>query len=171
MTQSVTPAQLAAILVPPDLPYPLHPMVGRVIAQMLVSDTRRRFGLSRAPDGSTWVPLKYRRKRGGSKPLLDTGLLRNSITGYGTPYGAVVGSNLHYAAIHQFGGPIVRYARRTSQSNRRSRTARRRQSMLRRVVGHIPARPFLGISAEAASQIERFLTEYMSGRWGESLRV
>jgi len=146
-------------------------MVGRVIAQILVSDTRRRFGLSQAPDGSTWAPLKYRRKRGGSKPLLDTGMLRNSITGYGTDRGAVVGSNLHYAAIHQFGGPIIRSVRWRPNSNRSSRAARRRRAMVRRVVGHIPARPFLGISAEAARQIDRVLVEYMSGRWGESLRV
>ena len=66
--------------------------------------------------GPGWVPLsartlRRRRKNGrGAKPLLDTGKLRASTVANGeggvfevSSTGFVVGSNLEYAAAHQFG--------------------------------------------------------------------
>ncbi|STZ75560.1 phage virion morphogenesis protein [Bergeriella denitrificans] len=47
-----------------------------------------------------WLGLKYR----NGKPLVDTGALRGSITELADNDTALVGTNLVYAAIHNFGG-------------------------------------------------------------------
>ena len=70
----------------------------------LVDDS---FEQSRAPDGSPWAPLASstvaRRRQGSSKPLIDTGRLRNSINASSGPSSLKVGTNVPYAAYHQFG--------------------------------------------------------------------
>lgn len=47
-----------------------------------------------------WLGLKYR----NGKPLNDTGALRNSFSTFSDNDTALVGTNLVYAAIHNFGG-------------------------------------------------------------------
>lgn len=83
----------------------------------LIDDSFRE---SRSPDGTPWAPLKpatiKRRRQGSSKPLVDTGTLRNSISVRAGKKTLRVGTNVPYAGTHQFGGE------------------------------HIPARPFLPIS-------------------------
>lgn len=85
------------------------------IGANIVADAQMRFRDSKDPYGSLWERLKAstiaRRRKGtgggGVKPLLDTGRLRNSVT-YRLLGGAgvEVGTNVRYAAIHQFGGAI-----------------------------------------------------------------
>lgn len=72
------------------------------------------FDQSRSPEGVSWSPLRHPRPRGGTKPLLDTGLLRASLTSRGkghlervTPDGLEWGSNLIYATTHQYGAVIT----------------------------------------------------------------
>ncbi|MDP8171542.1 phage virion morphogenesis protein [Pasteurella skyensis] len=48
----------------------------------------------------SWLPIKHRQ----GKVLNDTGNLKNSITAVFDNDSATVGTNLEYAAIHQFGG-------------------------------------------------------------------
>jgi phage gpG-like protein len=66
-----------------------------------------------------WKPLAKstiaRRRKKSSKPLLDTGRLRRSVTGKGgknvyniTKHWLVMGTNVEYARIHQQGGLINR---------------------------------------------------------------
>jgi phage virion morphogenesis protein len=109
---------------------PLPLTVRKQIAQVLVSDSRRRFQTATDPGGRPWKPLKHRRPNGGDKPLRDTGVLRNSITGEATATGAVVFSNLPYARLHEYGGtvrpkrskylaiPLTRDAKRTGSPRR-----------------------------------------------------
>lgn len=59
----------------------------------------RHFNRSLGPSGK-WAKLKYRK----GKPLLDNGDLRKSISKRYSRKGASVGSNLPYAAIHNYGG-------------------------------------------------------------------
>lgn len=47
-----------------------------------------------------WLGLKYR----DGKPLIDTGHLRNSFSTLSDNDSAIVGTNVVYAAIHNFGG-------------------------------------------------------------------
>ena len=89
----------------------------KVIAGILESQTEENFAVEGRPH---WVPLsaatlksRMKRNNGGSvlKILQDRGILAGSIsTDYGSDY-AMVGSNVKYAAIHQFGGTIDHAAR------------------------------------------------------------
>lgn len=86
-----------------------------------------RFERSQAPDGSSWAALKTR----NGKPLLDTGALRKSIQKQ--ILGGVsleIGTNLSYAAFHQFG------------------------------TKYIPARRFLGTSEALIRQAEELIREH-----------
>lgn len=118
----------------------------------LSSDSFRR---SREPGGAPWRPLAAstiaRRRRGSSKPLLDTGLLANSITYRATRSGVTLGTSVPYAAPHQLG----------AQGAGRSRRVR------------IPARPFLpfdeagqytdrGPAAAVMRRIERMVAAYIT---------
>ncbi len=47
-----------------------------------------------------WLGLKYR----NGKPLVDGGRLRDSVVAYSDNDTALVGTNMVYAAIHNFGG-------------------------------------------------------------------
>jgi phage virion morphogenesis protein len=136
-------------------------------ASQMLYGVQRRFETETAPDGRPWTPLKPqtlrrrpkgRSNRGGTGAILrDTNLLYSSIAPTSTAVEAAVGTNLVYAAIHQLGGPIQRYARSTTIRLRkvggRTRFAKRshKKATERRVeIGEysitIPARPYLGFS-------------------------
>ncbi len=124
------------------------------IGGMLVASTTQRFVDGKGPDGVPWEPLaestrlariggsKKSRKKDGSfragalrvlgnvKVLVDRGHLRDSITYQASADEVAVGTNRVYGAIHQFGGQ-----------------AGRGQTVT------IPARPFLGISADDEREI------------------
>lgn len=75
----------------------------------IADEARLGFKDGTDPYGVKWRALKAstiaRRRKRSSKPLLDTGRLRNSIASRLVGPAAVeVGSNVAYAAIHQFGG-------------------------------------------------------------------
>lgn len=55
-----------------------------------------------APDGTRWAPLKFR----SGQPLRDTGRLRNSIDYRASRDEVIVGTNVCYAIVHQFGATI-----------------------------------------------------------------
>ncbi len=83
------------------------------LALVLVSETRKNFTSATAPDGSPWKPLAGYRARGGHRILRDRGLLMASLTGKGanhvertTQDSLEWGTNLDYAATHQYGGTI-----------------------------------------------------------------
>lgn len=87
--------------------------VFREIGEGVKAEAQIGFKSSTDPYGRAWHPLAKatiaRRRKGSSKPLLDTGRLRNSIASRLLGAGGVeVGTNLKYAAIHQFGGKAGR---------------------------------------------------------------
>ena len=98
-----------------------------------------------APDGTPWAPWSaaYDDSRNHAKHSLlvgegNPGLLE-SIQNYTTGAQAVVGTPLIYGAIHQFGSPD---------------TARNPDAPAGAVGSGIPARPYLGLSADNRAAIE-----------------
>lgn len=80
------------------------------IAGHLEEETRHRFETGRDPVGAIWKPSRRAAEKGG-KTLVERGRLRDSIVSRSDATSAEVGTNLEYAAIHQFGGKISREAR------------------------------------------------------------
>lgn len=104
-------------------------------------------------EGPGWAPLakstiQRRRNKGAPKILQDTGKLRNSITAPQSSAGGVyqlsehalvIGSNLVYAAIHQFGWPASK----------------------KHPPPTIPARPYLPTPDELIPRVEKKLRRYL----------
>lgn len=78
-----------------------------VIKTLALSDQRRRFISGTAPDGTKWAPLGHPRPNGGGLPLRDFGALAASVTARTESDSVIVGSNLVYAGVHQFGATIT----------------------------------------------------------------
>lgn len=112
------------------------------IGAYLVSYTTKRFLLGVGPDGTPWTPSRRALgdRDGIGKTLVDRGHLRDSITHqvFLDGSGVQVGSDMVYAAIHQFGGD-----------------AGRNHAV------HLPARPFLGINGEDEAEIDRIVANHM----------
>lgn len=89
----------------------------RACAVAIGAGIKEHFAGSHGPDGEPWPPLAHPRPSGPGKPLWDFGLLMASVTARGkgnvtriTDRALEYGTNLDYAAIHQFGG-VVRATR------------------------------------------------------------
>ena len=138
------------------------------IGEVLRESTKQRFGTSSAPDGTRWAPNaqatfeSYLNREGknfrqdgrlgakgaaramNKKPLVDTGILADSIVWQLVEGGVEIGTNRFAgewdggAAVHQFG-------------NRK---------------GTIPARPFLGVSAEDEVQVLEIVERHLLGALG-----
>ncbi len=80
--------------------------IHRVMAETVLSQTQLRFQAERAPDGSRWAKSRRAADEGG-KTLQDKRRLFQSIVSKYSEMFGKVGSNVVYAAIHQFGGEIV----------------------------------------------------------------
>lgn len=108
------------------------------IGEYLVEATQGNFDAERAPSGAPWAPLKpktLRRKR-TQKILTESRRLRDSIVWQLEGAGELaVGTNVIYAATHQFGR------------------------------GEIPARPFLGLSAADRDEIVEILRAHVARAW------
>lgn len=106
------------------------------IGAALASSTMDRFEDQRGPDGREWQPSQRAEKENG-QTLVDQGHLR-IITHRPGDSQVEVGSNLIYAAIHQFGGEAGRNLAVT-----------------------LPARPFLGIDAADEREIGDIVTDHL----------
>ncbi|MGQ3072572.1 MAG: phage virion morphogenesis protein [Ferrovibrionaceae bacterium] len=105
----------------------LQPLLSDV-GQSLVVSTQERFATGKGPSGVPWMPLHPRtvaRKGGKTLILVDTARLRNSITYRASAREVEVGTNVQYAAAHQFGGTIEIPAR-TQEARRRTETRKRK---------------------------------------------
>lgn len=141
----------------------------KVCRQLLIASTKENFAGGHDPEGTPWLPLKRPRRnsKGADKPLRNTGLLMGSVTG-GTGFveeltrnRLTVGTNLDYAAIHQFGGSIQRPERRRIKPW--VFTVDGHTVFTRRIKAHtvdVPARPFLGFNSKLIGRIENVLTEH-----------
>jgi phage virion morphogenesis protein len=112
---------------------------------LLVSQTQERISSEKAsPEGDPWAEWAARtaaRRHSGQSLLMMSGALLDSIHHEVAGDEVRVGSGLVYAAIHQFGG----------QAGRDHRT-------------HIPARPWLGLSAENRDDLEAEVEAFIARR-------
>lgn len=98
-------AQLAASSA--DLTRPM-----RDVGEYLLRETMERFQNEKDPDGNKWKPLAPATiaAKGNANILSQSGRLLRSILYRPYRTGVEIGTNLEYAAIHQFGGTIKREA-------------------------------------------------------------
>ena len=109
------------------------------IGQALAKSTVDRFAREAGPDGARW-PQSRRAREEGDQTLTDTARLRQSITHAAGPDHVDVGTNVLYAAIHQFGGEIrPKAAAKLAIPDGQGGIAALVDSVT------MPARPFLGI--------------------------
>lgn len=133
--------------------------VMNAIAEGLRTSTLERFRSEESPEGTKWKPSVRAAAQGG-KTLTKTAGLKNSIRAQADSSGAAVGTNLAYAATHQFGDE--RTIRAKKGRYLRFRIGDRWVSVPS-VRVNIPARPFLGISREDEEEIKAILDEAFGG--------
>lgn len=104
-----------------------------------VSSTEERFETQTAPDGRTWKP-SIRAKEEGGLTLVKTPRLAVSFSPAATKDAAVWGTNVLYAAAHQF-GVVIRAKNKPSLFFTLATGAK---VAVKSVT--LPARPFLGVS-------------------------
>ena len=111
------------------------------IGEFLVGRIKLGFHDGSDPWGAPWLPLSAvtvaRRRQASGQPMRDTGRLMNSITSRVTgPHTVDVGTNVKYAATHQFGARKGQYGRT------------RRGTPI--PWGNVPARPFMPLRGNRA---------------------
>ncbi|KNY13615.1 phage virion morphogeneis protein [Shinella sp. SUS2] len=126
------------------------------IGKGLVASTHMRFVTQTDPDGAAWRALNtdYAATKRNTRILTESGRLRDSINSRAGATEVRVGTNVPYAAIHQFGGTI------------KPKSA----SHLRFFIGDalvtvasvtLPARPFLGISSDDETMIAETIFDFL----------
>ena len=98
------------------------------IGATLVTSTVLRFEHERGPDGRPWIPSRRALEEGG-QTLTKSARLKENFEHRATPRGVDVGTNVVYAAIHQFGSGDLERPK------------------------NIPARPFLGLDDDDADAV------------------
>lgn len=126
------------------------------IGVALVTSTQRRFEEGKDPDGREWDKTH----RGG-QILVESGLLRDSVTYQVSGDTVRIGSNRIYAAIHQFGGVIKPKAAKVLAFTVGGAAVFARQVT-------IPARAFLGINAEDIADIRGAIADFIRLRRTEA---
>lgn len=131
------------------------------IAELLLRQTKVRFGKGVSPTGQSWAPKSLatieaqRRGEGNGKnktsdvrPLFGPSKrLSSEITAFHDRTAAGVGSNMIYAAVHQFGAAKGAFGKT------------KRGSPI--PWGGIPARPFLGLGEKDSDQIVNVLSDWL----------
>lgn len=155
--------------------------VMREIANYGENSTRQRFNDQQGPDGEAWIPSQRVKKQGGKTLIKDRHLL-DSIVSSADGESAEWGSNMIYAAIHQFGGEIHKAAQsrlvrhRTDAKGRLLKNAKgllifakdkhkRATERWFEQGAHtidMPARPYLGINAEDEANVIDMINRHLS---------
>jgi len=130
------------------------------IKEVALDSIRQNFTDGGRPQA--WAPLKWRQ----GTPLVDSGRLRASITGEVNATSVVLGTNLPYAAIHQFGGTIQVPAM-TAAPGKVLRFTTRDGSVVftKRTSAHqvtIPARPYMVLQPADETTMAQIITAYLA---------
>ncbi|MEQ8396424.1 phage virion morphogenesis protein [Thalassobaculum sp.] len=136
------------------------PALDRIGAAMVAS-TQIRFERQAGPDGSPWPP-SIRALTEGGITLTKSGRLAQSITHRADPSGVEWGSDLVYAAPHQFGATIHAKSAGTLLFKLPGGLGYRRAASVT-----LPTRPYLGIDDEDESEILDILADFARGLGAE----
>jgi phage virion morphogenesis protein len=127
------------------------------------AQTQERFDTQKSPDGESWKALAqktmdYYSSKGllGARSILvGEGMLRDSITSevQGGGWSVLAGATMEYAAVHQFGAEI--------KPKSAPALFVPGYGMLKKVT--IPARPYLGVSADDMKAIEAAVAVFLEG--------
>lgn len=152
---AATDAALARLDAALDDPFPLMSDLG----ELLATSTKERFAQGVSPDGLRWAPKSQttlerygirKSNRVDIRPLFGpSGALNSTIYPEPSRDEVLIGSALIYAAVQQFGAAKGAFGNMANGSPI--------------PWGTIPARPFLGISAEDETGIEATVEEYLTG--------
>lgn len=138
----------------------LSPMM-RHLGGVLETQVTDRFESETAPDGSRWKP-SHRVKTEGGNTLRKSGIMKNSIHSVATGASVEIGTNIIYAGVHQQGAKIRAKTRGGMRFQLPGGLGWRRMMEV-----EIPARPFLGLSAdngeELLEEVEAFVVDEMGG--------
>ncbi|MDE5831726.1 MAG: phage virion morphogenesis protein [Desulfovibrio sp.] len=126
------------------------------IGETLVSGTTRRFVEEKDPQGNPWKKSGRATEQSG-QTLSDTGRLRKSVTYAASANKVVVGTNLKYARIHQFGGTI-----KAKNGKSLKFKGRGGEDVFVKAV-NIPARPYIGVSADDMKEVRETIKEFIAG--------
>jgi phage virion morphogenesis protein len=151
-------ASLGHIVQRMDNAQPLYDQIGAA----LVVSTQNRFETESDPDGNPW-PQSLRVRLEGGKTLTDSARLKNSITHEASNTGVDIGTNLIYAAVHQFGAVI----KAKTESGLRFRAAGNGDYVNVSQVT-IPQRAFLGIDEDDQAEIFAITADYIGDSFGGS---
>ncbi len=113
--------------------------------EILLRSVDKNFAAQGRP--TRWKP-SGRVKRDGGQTLSDTGRLRRSITREASATHAAVGTNVEYAAIHQFGGRIGPHVIRPKKAKALKIPGIGFVAKVNHPGSTIPARPFLLVQDE-----------------------
>jgi len=153
------------------------------MAGHLEFSTARHFEQERSPDGTPWPP-SLRALAEGGQTLTKTARLRQSITSRAGATSAEVGTNVVYAAIHQFGGEVKHAARTvtlyrhydaaTDTFDPKFRKKKRSNFATDHQVGAytvtVPARPFLGVGPSDLAALREIARDWLRDATGGVVR-
>lgn len=126
------------------------------VGDALMSGTLRRFSDQEDPQGKQWESSARAAEEGG-ETLTKTGALRKSIDYAATSDKVMVGSNLPYARIHQKGGTIKpKKAKKLVFKGRGGKKVAVDEVT-------IPARPYLGVSADDMKEVRETISDFLAG--------
>lgn len=114
------------------------------IGECLLESTQQRFVDMQAPDGTPWEELSettLSRKNRTDRILTESGTLADTLNYQISNNELSLGSNMEYAAMHQFGGTTSPFSAFPNQE--------------------IPARPFLGIAPFERAEILDILNHHI----------
>ncbi|MBR0962250.1 phage virion morphogenesis protein [Bradyrhizobium japonicum] len=163
-------AVLGELIARLDDPTAVYESIGLALAK----STHHRWDQGITPSGSPW-PKSLRVIKHGGKTLMLSARLYRSIATNASRTGVEIGTNVVYAAIHQFGGVVNKDARdavlhfkvnkrtgtwRFAKANKRATLAQKRRIGAHSV--RIPARPFLGLDQDDPRTIRTIFENYLS---------
>ncbi|SMH42492.1 phage virion morphogenesis protein [Mesorhizobium australicum] len=125
------------------------------IGAALASSTQARFETETDPEGSPW-PDSLRKLVNGGRTLTDSARLVQSLTHEATEESVAVGTNVIYAAIHQFGGTI----KAKTSSGLRFRGPGNGGWVTKQSV-EMPRRTFLGLDDDDEAEIGHLAAEWL----------
>ncbi len=127
----------------------LTPLMERIGA-VLETSVNERFLTGTGPDGEAWTP-SHRARQAGGATLVDSARLRDSIVTEARPREVEIGTNVPYAATHQFGALIEPIDKTDAAAKLAFFLPNGQFIMVDQV--EIPARPFLGIDGNDEIEI------------------